>query len=652
MTEEIRLECLARRAGDSDIRYIAAAEAGLECVFRAAGEDGILKVYRVTLRNSAREPFRGVIHVRASLYCTLPAFFMPGYMYNRNTGDMPSSGRKPFPRIRRGGGDPAASDFWMTRSDRLAEPLSVVYDGGRVFGVSAEPYVKGPDGGPRFRGFTCGMEDSGRAYAGYTLGYENAPKLFVTTAEVHERAPLTEENTFTLRPGEEYAFELAVYDYAGKDGRAVYSAVMHAYRRFHEPPRSIPGMDARRAVELLSAAVRDYAGLEEEKCYTGFVYDGPDGATRNRIPSVSWTNGLAVAAPMLMAADLLEDEKARAQSLTYIEENVLHALNPESGFLYESTVNGKPSVRGWWYDGMHSGGHSGYINGQAVYYLLKAYRTEKEKRGVSHENWLALAGRVVTRINETLNGDGEYPFAMSETTGAGIEYGSMGSSWCLAASAMYELVTGDRELLPVLKRSEEHYFEAYVRRAECSGGPLDTDKAVDDEGILAYIRAVRLLHEITGEAYLLARLRDALYYEFTFKLGYNTPVTVRPLSGIGWSSCGGSITSVANPHIHPMSSSVIGEMRYYLTRCMDPYAQSRLDDTVGWSLQTFNTRDGEYGYGKTGWMSERFCFCQGLLTERYPDGEPASTWFALMPWASASIIEGLTETELPQTAGT
>ena len=90
-----------------------------------------------------------------------------------------------------------------------------------------------------------------------------------------------------------------------------------------------------------------------------------------------------------------------------------------------------------------------------------------------------------------------------------------------------------------------------------------------------------------------------------------------------------------------MSSSVIGEMFYYTAHCDDPYITSVLQDTVGWSLQTFNVKDKEYDFGLSGWMSERFCFCQGLLTEKYPDGSPASTWFALMPWASASIIEGL-----------
>lgn len=41
-------------------------------------------------------------------------------------------------------------------------------------------------------------------------------------------------------------------------------------------------------------------------------------------------------------------------------------------------------------------------------------------------------------------------------------------------------------------------------------------------------------------------------------------------------------------------------------------------------------------------MSERFCHSEGLVKERYPDGSLASTWFALMPWACGSILEGLT----------
>ena len=90
-----------------------------------------------------------------------------------------------------------------------------------------------------------------------------------------------------------------------------------------------------------------------------------------------------------------------------------------------------------------------------------------------------------------------------------------------------------------------------------------------------------------------------------------------------------------------MSSSILDELAYYVENIGDVYVRSRLTDTVRWSRQVSNTYDGECDYGKRGWMSERFCHCEGLLTERYPDGAPASTWFALMPWACGCILEAL-----------
>ncbi|WP_225229329.1 hypothetical protein [Paenibacillus gallinarum] len=106
---------------------------------------------------------------------------------------------------------------------------------------------------------------------------------------------------------------------------------------------------------------------------------------------------------------------------------------------------------------------------------------------------------------------------------------------------------------------------------ECYGAPLDAEKAVDSEGILAYIRAVRYLHALTKDDLYLDHMRDAICYEFTFKFCYNSPVKTPPLSTLGWSSSGGSVTSVANPHIHPMSSSIVDELYYYTENRDDPY---------------------------------------------------------------------------------
>ena len=613
----------------------------------------------VRITNTSEEDFSGVIHIKLMSEESDPRIFMPGYMYNTNTADKPSSGRKAFPRLKKNPGGMPESAFFMTRSDRLAEPVSLMYGSGRVKGIAAPPYWVLENGAAvpvsfkngkkcpehadflQYGGFSCNIDDNGRVSVGYTLGYEDAPWLFVQTATVLDRAKLSADNSFRIAVGETVEFPVIIYDYEGEDETAIYKALEHTYNIFHETPRSIEGMDADRALELLGGAIRDNAWLEDERMYSGFVYDREKGPRYNKIGSLTWTNGLAVAVPMLMAANRLNDDRARAQSLKFIENVIENSYNPDSGLLYEAVEDGKWSVHGWWYNGMHSGGHSGYLNGQAVYYILMAYLNEKNVRNAVHEDWLDFVAPVIARMNAGLNSDCEYPFAMSEHTGAGIEYDSMGGAWCLAATALYGSVKKDTEYLEKIKKSEQHYYEAFVKKCECYGGPLDTDKAVDNEGILAFIRAVKLLHEMTGEKAYLEHLRLALHYECSFKLCYNTPVSVPPLSTVHWSSCGGSITSVANPHIHPMSSTVIPEMKYYVDATGDAYIASRLEDTVKWSLQTFNTFPKEYGYGGPGWMSERFCFCRGLLTEKYPDGSPASTWFALMPWASASIIEGL-----------
>lgn len=59
-------------------------------------------------------------------------------------------------------------------------------------------------------------------------------------------------------------------------------------------------------------------------------------------------------------------------------------------------------------------------------------------------------------------------------------------------------------------------------------------------------------------------------------------------------------------------------------------------DTIGWSLQTYNSFDGEFDFGKKGRMSERFCYSEGLVYENTP-----TVRLKLMSWAAAAILDGL-----------
>lgn len=631
--------------------YLPVEEAGLQAALSPMGGSGTLEdpaLYQVALENPGSAPWQGVFLLELAFPKQDPRFFLPGFLYGRNRGEAPLRVDNQFPRLRPGSPQRPAAPFWMVRGDRLTHPAAFVLDGGRLYGLSAAPHLVEQDGRKlawapgvsgqlcQFAGFACSLE---KGTVAHTLGYENAPWLFIQSHNVVDRPPLG-ENCLTLAPGEKFAYTVAVYDLPAQDPRVIYEAVAAVYRRWHTPPRN--GADARQAVADLAGAVARDAWLAEENSYCGIVRENPDGTLDyNRIFSISWTNGLSVAVPMLLAAHRLKDETIRAQALQAIEFIARNALNPRTGLLYESWDEQGFHNRGWWFDGMHTGGHSGYLAGQSLYYLLKAFEYERRFGMVERRDWLALAESILERLNAVKNTDGEYPFILSEETGAGLEYDSLGSVWCLAAAALYARLAGDQSGLAEMERSEAHYYHAYVARAECYGGPLDTDKAIDDEGILAYIRAARLLHELTGREVYLDHLRDALGYEFTFKFCYNTPIQTPPLGRLGWSCCGGSVTSVANPHIHPMSSTVLDEMLYLLEHRPDAYLAARLQDTYDWSRQSHNTFDREYDYGRKGWMSERFCFGQGLLVQRYPDGSPASTWFALMPWACASILEGL-----------
>lgn len=606
------------------------------------------RVLHIRVQNNNNHPWNGVIHVELAFQKNNPRFFLPAFMYGRNRGEFPQNVLNEYPRLRDGGLNRPSAPAWMTRSDRLSHPVALVYDTGKVYGISASPYFLEAEGSKlpwkpdeagkfyQYTGFTCSLA---KGTIGYTLGYEHAPWQFIKSKLVKEREPLS-GNGFIIEPGEKIDFRMDLYEYEAMSEQGVNAVIQEVYYRNYESPRA--GSDSKTTVADLANAISRFAWLPEETAYSGQVFEEPDGYRYNKILSISWTNGMSVAAPMLMAALRLGDEAMREQALACISNIVENSMNPATGLPFDAYKDGKWCIQGWWFDGIHTPGHSSYLIGQALFYILKAYEHEQRIKGCKHEDWLAFVQPVLMRIERMKNTDHEYPYIFSEKTGAGLEYDSFSGTWCLAALAYYSWLTGDRSHLESLKASEKHYYETYVRTMQCYGGPLDTDKAIDSEGILAYIKAVRYLHALTGEKLYLEHMRDAIYYEFSFKFCYNSPIKLPPLSRIGWSSCGGSVTSTSNPHIHPMGSNMVDELLYYVENCQDKYIKDRMADTIGWGCQTYNTYDCEFDYGKKGWMSERFCHSEGLLTQTYADGSIASTWFCLMPWASSCIIEGLT----------
>ena len=646
---ELTITSRSREQENTD--YLTLKEQGLSSSTEISSGNGSPKNpfrAKVCIHNENEATWSGVIHIELPFTKTNPRYFLPAFMYGRNRGECPQNVANEFPRLRNVINRPS-SPSWMVRSDRLSHPVAMVYDTGKIYGLSASPYFIINNGIKQqwkpelegvfyqYGGYTCSLS---KGTIGYTLGYENSPWLFIKSHDVRDRASLS-DNCFELQPGETVELTLDLYEFDAKSELDINAIIEEVYYRYHQSPRK--ASDIKTTVKDLAQAVYQDAWLPEDLSYSGQVFEDKNngGYRYNKIISISWTNGLAIATPMLMAALRLGNESMRQQALSCITNIIANCLNPSTGLPYEAYNDGKWSINGWWFDGMHTPGHSTYLIGQALFYILKAYDYEMRFKDCKHEDWMAFVKAILIKIEKTKNTDDEYPFILSEKTGAGIEYDSFSGTWCLAALAYYSYITGDRTHMDSLKKSERHYYETYINHMECYGGPLDTDKATDSEGILAYIKAIRFLHALTGEKDYLKHMKDAISYEFSFKFSYNSPIKLPPLSRIGWSSCGGSVTSIANPHIHPMSSNIVDELLYFVENSEDKYVKDRMMDTIGWGCQTYNRYDKEYDFGKKGWMSERFCHCEGLVSEKYTDGSLASTWFCLMPWASGSIIDGL-----------
>lgn len=642
----------AKTIADKSKGYLPIEESYLEQETKLMGGNGnITNPYKIKIEitNRSSNNWSGIIHIKYQFKGNDPKFYMPGFMYAQNRGDSPMDVLNEFPRLRSGESNRPASSWWMTRSDRLSHPVSLCYENAKIRGIIGSPYLLTKENQQiqwapeisgdfnQYCGYTCSIDDCS---VGYTLGYEDTPYFFLKSKNVEVREPNV-QNCIHLLAGESIKIMVEVIDCSNNELVDINKAIEYVYWKYHQSPRKVNTVK-NTVLDLSEAICRD-AFLPEYSAYAGQVFEMESGKYRyNNIFSLSWTNGLSVSVPVLAAALRTKNQQMRAQALSSINKVIEDSLNPITKLPYGNLSNGKWDNRGWWFDGMYIGGHSGYLIGQAMYYILKAYELEKNLNNEIHEDWLEYVESILKITSKSTNEVGEYPYVLSEKNGSGIEYDALGSSWLLTAEVYHAFLTSNYDNIDKLIDSEQFYYDYFIKQLECYGGPLDTDKATDSEGVLSFIRAARLMHELTNNQKYLIHLRDALNYEFTFKFCYNSPIKINPLKKIGWSSCGGSITSIANPHIHPMSSTIIDELIYYVEKNNDDYVKSRLIDVICWSKQTYNMYDKEYDFGKKGWMSERFCHSEGLLTQKYNDGSLASTWFCLMPWASASILEGLT----------
>lgn len=540
------------------------------------------------------------------------------------------------------------SPYWEFRADRAAMPVSALCGHGGVVAVSVDPYSEEQARG-REGVIQNGLFAELPNRFGVTLGYTNDPVTFLN------RSVPTASTRSQCRQA---VASGRIYGVPGKGRQGIHDIVRQEYGRIHT--RAQYARTFRQAAE---AMLDTFCGLNfnrKEREYTNRQCR-PLGDTRlmpwRNVVEIGWTGGAILGYPLVMSRYLLEREgfparEKLADALPGEEllDRIVDGYCEESGFFYD--LAGNPARRttaeedtgsrlnGWWtYYGLCRDCHCAYTQGSAVYYILKTIRFLQDRGMAYPEKWLTRCRQVLDTVVSLQREDGAFGYTYSATERRVLDWEGFAGCWFVPGLLYLAELTGEESYMEKARKAHAYYRD-FVENLDCYGAPMDTWKAVDQEGNLSFLHGSRLLYEHTGEAQFLEDMKMSAGYEFLWRYGYGTRPENPPVNQ-GWNACGGSVTSISNPHIHPMGVLADEDLLYLGEVTKDSYYTERAWDSIAWMMQTLELYPEQTGYGQYGVLSERWCPSDGLVTERYDNGEPYSSWFSYNLWAAANVFEAV-----------
>ncbi|MDY3920014.1 MAG: hypothetical protein SOZ59_13620 [Candidatus Limivivens sp.] len=534
------------------------------------------------------------------------------------------------------------SDRWEYRADRAAVPLSALCCRRGTAAIFAEPYSElEPDSGKDRDYIRNGVFARLPDRFGVTLGYTNDP---ITVKNRSVAKPSLRDTARKAR------MKGTIYVQEGEGRTTLHPIVRAVYQKVHcraEYRRSFH--DALK-------------GLLETFCYQNFDKEAGEYTNQNcrppadtklkpwrKVVEIGWTGGGILAYPLVLGRYLLQEEAEKPlewamDGETYLDR-IVDCYNEKSGLLWDlmTAIDDSGSrVNGWWtYYGLVKDCHCAYTVGSAVHYVLKTIDFLKENQHPWKQRWLDVCRQVLDTVVTLQRADGAFGYTYSMQERKVLDWSGFAGCWFVPSLAYLAKLTGEEKWLEPARKALR-YYRTFVRDLNCYGAPMDTWKSIDQEGNLAFIRGSRLLYEQTGEPEFLDCWKEGAEYEFLWRYAYPTRPEFAPVCD-GWNACGGSVTSISNPHIHPMGVLVDSDLYALAEVTGDAYYRERALDSTAWMMQTLELYPEKTGYGQYGVLSERWCPSDGLTEERYSDGRGYSSWFSYNLWAAANVMEAVAE---------
>ncbi|MHC4872048.1 MAG: hypothetical protein ACYTFY_09400 [Planctomycetota bacterium] len=571
------------------------------------------------------------IKCELELKCESAWHILPGFLFGDNNLSISEAGH--FPNLSKAESeDDTVCNEWQIRADRCAAPAAMAFgtDGGYA-AIAGPAYLDLDNNSFIHNGLGAGLP--GRI--SFSLGYQNAPFTFVN------------KDTFTRGAQEfipagiecETVFDIFFDGNGIRDNAA--DILRDIYKLYYKAPSASVTVDE--CVAAVPEAMLESSWDKEHSVFMGVEVKGlPGEAVCRKIGgrAIAWVGGVNAAYPLLAAGRKLQKTEWVDIACKAIDK-VAANVNPANNLFFDAyDEDWQPDVNYWWSGNTNRDLHSAYTNAETACYLLRAALLEKEKTGNEMPQWYRPALTACDVILELQGEDGNCGYAyFSDRPAVASWDGFAGCWWAVAFCEAFRLSQDEKYIAAAEKAAV--YYNTFVQELNVWGTPMDTWKANDQEGVLAFIQTARRLHEVTGRDIYLEMLSRGAEYEFFWRYLYNTRPDTEPLKTSGWNSCGGSLTSVSNPHIHPMGLLIAGDLQYLYEKTNDNYYKQRLDDSIVWTCNCLEIFPEKTGYGRFGWTGERYCQSDGLLIKKYENGKPASTELGFNAWAAGAMLEGL-----------
>ncbi len=613
---------------------VLAAENGLgrfEMRYRQESPEEI----RYSLRFSATLPSRLRMTAEPAERTEEPFHLIPACLFGSNNADRVRPGEFPlltdrFPGVR------FCASAWEFRADRAAMPISVLCTKEGVYGISVDPYAETENGLKIRNGVFAQLPAS----FGISIGYTNRPVTFIDKR--NEGISVGDSTREACGSG-------SLYYFPGADRTGAHRMIRMEYER--RRARAEYRKTFREAADALFDTFVDVNWDPEAQEYTNRCCRPDDWLTLRpwrKVTEIGWTGGAIQALPMLMYEKLTPgfcpERYHGARTAADHLNRICGCYNPDSGMLNDLMVPDAEGsrVNGWWTGyGLVRDCHCAYNSGTAVYSLLYAVDFLRKRGEKAPGLWQETAERVLETAVSLQREDGAFGYTYAEDRREVTDWDGFAGCWFAAAAALLHRLTGEGKWLDAARKALD-YYGRFVRDLNCWGTPMDTWKAVDEEGNIAFLKTCAVLWQDTKDPEILEHFRCSAEYEYLWRFGYATKPEYPPVRE-GWSSCGGSVTSVSNPHIHPMGVLINSELEMLAEITGDDYHRRRAEDGKAWLMQTLELYPDKTGYGRYGLLSERWCPSDGLLTERYADGRMYSSWFSYNLWAAADALQAICE---------